>query len=147
MASSTPWGLAVMGGKQAEPNFRQVASATANQHKPSTSKIDPKIIKNQCPRNKHTHTQNAVFTPYSAESIALICFKRQSQCSPVGLLKTPMAVLQLGSQRPQVAPSTWVAPGAQVVGDVRLGEEVSVWFNCVLRGDDSYVEVGGLALQ
>eukprot|EP00913_Durusdinium_trenchii_P000480 g440.t1 len=48
----------------------------------------------------------------------------------------------LGSWRPRVPRSTWLAPGAQVVGDVRLGEEVGVWFNCVLRGDDSFIEVG-----
>lgn len=29
----------------------------------------------------------------------------------------------LGAQRPRVPRSTWLAPGAQVVGDVRLGEE------------------------
>ena len=53
-------------------------------------------------------------------------------------------VLPLGRCRPRIAKTAWVAPGAYVVGDVRLGDEVGVWFNCVLRGDDSYIAVGSL---
>ena len=53
-----------------------------------------------------------------------------------------MPISSLGSLTPRVSGSAWVAPGAQVVGDVRLGQDVGVWFNCVLRGDDSHIEVG-----
>jgi carbonic anhydrase/acetyltransferase-like protein (isoleucine patch superfamily) len=35
-----------------------------------------------------------------------------------------------------------VATGSHVVGDVWLGEESSVWFNSVLRGDVNYIRVG-----
>ena len=36
----------------------------------------------------------------------------------------------------------YVAAGAQLVGDVRLGEGASVWFNAVLRADDERIEIG-----
>ena len=36
----------------------------------------------------------------------------------------------------------FVAPGAQVIGRVRLGVEASVWFNAVLRGDNELIDVG-----
>ena len=36
----------------------------------------------------------------------------------------------------------YVAPGAQLIGDVRLGEGASVWFNAVLRADDDRIEIG-----
>jgi carbonic anhydrase/acetyltransferase-like protein (isoleucine patch superfamily) len=36
----------------------------------------------------------------------------------------------------------YIAPGAQLIGDVRLGDGVSVWFNAVLRADDDRIEVG-----
>lgn len=36
----------------------------------------------------------------------------------------------------------FVAPGAQLIGDVRLGEGASVWFNAVLRADDDFIEIG-----
>ncbi len=39
-------------------------------------------------------------------------------------------------------PSVWIAPGAVVVGDVHLAEDVSVWFNAVIRGDTETLTVG-----
>lgn len=44
--------------------------------------------------------------------------------------------------RPQIHETAWVAPGAQIIGDVVLGAESSVWYNCVLRGDVERIIVG-----
>lgn len=38
--------------------------------------------------------------------------------------------------------STVVLPGAVVVGDVRLGENCSIWYNAVLRADEAPIAVG-----
>lgn len=46
------------------------------------------------------------------------------------------------SKDPQVPPSAYVAPQATLIGDVRLGEQASVWPGCVLRGDINYIQVG-----
>ena len=43
---------------------------------------------------------------------------------------------------PQIHSSAWVAESAQVIGDVVIGEESSVWFNAVIRGDVNYIRVG-----
>jgi carbonic anhydrase/acetyltransferase-like protein (isoleucine patch superfamily) len=43
---------------------------------------------------------------------------------------------------PQVAASAFIAEGAQIIGDVHIGEHSSVWFNCVLRGDCYYIRIG-----
>lgn len=43
---------------------------------------------------------------------------------------------------PFVPNSCFVAPGAAVIGRVRLGEKVSVWFNAVLRGDNDDIVIG-----
>jgi carbonic anhydrase/acetyltransferase-like protein (isoleucine patch superfamily) len=51
-------------------------------------------------------------------------------------------LLPHGDAFPKVADSAWVAPGAYVVGDVRLGEESSVWYGAVLRGDTEPIRVG-----
>lgn len=51
-------------------------------------------------------------------------------------------LLPHGGRLPEVADSAWVAPGAFVVGDVRLGEESSVWYGAVLRGDTEPVTIG-----
>jgi carbonic anhydrase/acetyltransferase-like protein (isoleucine patch superfamily) len=36
----------------------------------------------------------------------------------------------------------YVAPGASVIGNVRFGAGASVWFNCVLRGDNDWIMLG-----
>jgi carbonic anhydrase/acetyltransferase-like protein (isoleucine patch superfamily) len=51
-------------------------------------------------------------------------------------------VLPHGDTFPQVPESAWVAPGAYVIGDVYLGEESSVWYGAVLRGDTEPIRIG-----
>ena len=51
-------------------------------------------------------------------------------------------LLPHGDASPQVAGSAWVAPGAFVIGDVHLGEESSVWYGAVLRGDTESIRIG-----
>lgn len=53
-----------------------------------------------------------------------------------------MAVYQLGEWQPDIAESAWVAESAQVVGRVTLEEDVSIWFNAVLRGDSEHLHIG-----
>jgi gamma-carbonic anhydrase len=43
---------------------------------------------------------------------------------------------------PRIDPSCYIAPGARVLGRVTLAREVSIWFNCVLRGDLAAIEIG-----
>ncbi|MFD0902563.1 gamma carbonic anhydrase family protein [Actinomadura sediminis] len=48
----------------------------------------------------------------------------------------------LGTDRPDIHPDAWVAPGAVVVGRVKLGRAANVWYGSVLRGDDEEIVVG-----
>ena len=43
---------------------------------------------------------------------------------------------------PAVHPEAWIAPGAVVIGSVRLGRAASVWYGAVLRADDEEIIVG-----
>lgn len=43
---------------------------------------------------------------------------------------------------PQVHPTAFIAPGAVLIGDVRVAEGASVWFGCVLRADMDRIEIG-----
>ena len=43
---------------------------------------------------------------------------------------------------PRIGARVFVAPNATVLGDVTLGDDVSIWFNCVLRGDVNAIEIG-----
>ncbi len=53
-----------------------------------------------------------------------------------------MAIYELDGHAPQMADSAWVADSAQVIGDVTLAEDVSIWFGSVLRGDTSNLRNG-----
>jgi carbonic anhydrase/acetyltransferase-like protein (isoleucine patch superfamily) len=43
---------------------------------------------------------------------------------------------------PRIHPSVFIAPGARIVGDVEIGEDSSVWFNVVIRGDVHFIRIG-----
>jgi len=36
----------------------------------------------------------------------------------------------------------WIAPDAQIIGKVRLEEDASIWFGCILRGDNEEILIG-----
>lgn len=43
---------------------------------------------------------------------------------------------------PKLGANTWIAPSADVVGEVTCGDECSIWFGCVVRGDVHYIKIG-----
>ena len=51
-------------------------------------------------------------------------------------------ILPFRNKKPKIHPSVFIAPGAQVIGDVRLDKGVSVWFTAVLRADIASIRVG-----
>lgn len=53
-------------------------------------------------------------------------------------------VYRLGAAAPELPPGGeyWIAPGAVVLGRVRLERNASVWFSAVLRGDNELIHVG-----
>jgi carbonic anhydrase/acetyltransferase-like protein (isoleucine patch superfamily) len=52
-------------------------------------------------------------------------------------------IYSLGDKRIETASDEWyVAPGASVIGQVRLGIAASIWFNCVIRGDSDWIVLG-----
>ncbi len=53
-----------------------------------------------------------------------------------------MAIYELKGIRPRIGRDVYVAEGARVIGDVQLGDEASVWFNAVLRGDYMPIRIG-----
>ncbi|MDD2926203.1 gamma carbonic anhydrase family protein [Rhodoferax sp.] len=53
-----------------------------------------------------------------------------------------MAIYELDGISPKVAESAWVADSAEVIGDVVLGDDVSIWFGVVARGDTDTIRIG-----
>ncbi|MFT3822105.1 MAG: gamma carbonic anhydrase family protein [Rubrivivax sp.] len=53
-----------------------------------------------------------------------------------------MGIYRLGEHAPRVAATAWVADSATVIGRVELAEGASVWYGCVLRGDNDWMRIG-----
>ena len=53
-----------------------------------------------------------------------------------------MAIYELDGAAPRISQSAWVADSAQVIGDVELADDVSVWFGSVIRGDCETIRIG-----
>ena len=53
-----------------------------------------------------------------------------------------MAIYELDGKAPKLGKGAWVADSAQVIGAVELGENASVWFGVVIRGDTEPIRIG-----
>jgi carbonic anhydrase/acetyltransferase-like protein (isoleucine patch superfamily) len=53
-----------------------------------------------------------------------------------------MAIYELDGVKPILGHNTWIAQSADVMGNVTLGDNASVWFGAVLRGDNEPIKVG-----
>ena len=53
-----------------------------------------------------------------------------------------MAIYQLDEHLPRIAASAWLADSAQVMGNVELDEDASIWFGAILRGDTEVLRIG-----
>ncbi len=53
-----------------------------------------------------------------------------------------MVIREVNGKHPQIPSDCFIADNATIVGDVVLGEECSVWFNAVLRGDVHSIQIG-----
>ena len=52
-----------------------------------------------------------------------------------------MPIFPYAGIHPRIHPTAFIAPGATVVGNVTIGEEASVWFGAVIRGDEPEHEI------
>jgi carbonic anhydrase/acetyltransferase-like protein (isoleucine patch superfamily) len=55
-----------------------------------------------------------------------------------------MSLFRLGDKHPRLPENDryFIAPGAVVLGDVRLGQDANIWFGAVLRGDNDPISIG-----
>lgn len=51
-------------------------------------------------------------------------------------------ILPYNNIHPAFGKNVFLAPNATIIGDVQLGDECSVWFNTVIRGDVNYIRIG-----
>ncbi|MDP2826091.1 MAG: gamma carbonic anhydrase family protein [Sulfuritalea sp.] len=53
-----------------------------------------------------------------------------------------MPIYSIGDRQPSLGRDVWIAPNATIIGDVRLGDNASIWWNAVLRGDNDTITIG-----
>ncbi len=53
-----------------------------------------------------------------------------------------MVLLEFEGKKPFVHPTSYISNTAIIIGDVRIKENASVWFNSVLRGDSNTIDLG-----
>ena len=57
-----------------------------------------------------------------------------------------MPVYEIDGKRPRIGAGTWVAPSADIIGDVEIGENCYVGFGAVIRGDFGIIKIGNQSL-
>lgn len=53
-----------------------------------------------------------------------------------------VSIITLNGKTPRIHESAFIAPGCRIIGDVEIGPGVSIWYNCVLRGDVNFIRIG-----
>ncbi|EIZ81103.1 transferase [Novosphingobium sp. Rr 2-17] len=56
--------------------------------------------------------------------------------------RTDITVAAIGGKVPRIHSSAFIAPGCRILGDVEIGPDVSIWYNCVIRADVNRVVIG-----
>lgn len=51
-------------------------------------------------------------------------------------------LISFKDKSPKIGQNVFIAQGAKVIGEVEIGDESSIWFNCVLRGDVNFIKIG-----
>tara|TARA_R110000868_G_scaffold371739_2_gene635452 strand:- start:995 stop:1606 length:612 start_codon:yes stop_codon:yes gene_type:complete len=53
-----------------------------------------------------------------------------------------VSVIPFNGKAPLIHPSAFIAPGCRIIGDVEIGEDASIWYNCVIRADVNHIRIG-----
>jgi gamma-carbonic anhydrase len=53
-----------------------------------------------------------------------------------------VSIISINGKAPQIDDSAFIAPGCRIIGDVTIGPESSVWYNCVIRAEVNRIIIG-----
>ena len=51
-------------------------------------------------------------------------------------------IYEFNGIKPTIAKTAFIAPSAEIIGDVKIGENTSIWFQTLIRGDVNYIRIG-----
>lgn len=53
-----------------------------------------------------------------------------------------VSLIAIHGKAPRIHDSAFIAPGCRIIGDVEIGPDASVWYNCVIRADVNRIVIG-----
>ena len=53
-----------------------------------------------------------------------------------------ITLVPINGKAPRIHSSAFIAPGCRIIGNVEIGPDASVWYNCVIRGDANRIVIG-----
>jgi gamma-carbonic anhydrase len=56
--------------------------------------------------------------------------------------RTDITIAAINGHGPRIHPTAFIAPGCRIIGNVEIGPEASVWYNCVIRADVNRIVIG-----
>jgi len=57
-------------------------------------------------------------------------------------MRTDITIAAIHGKAPRIHDSAFIAPGCRIIGDVEIGPDVSIWYNCVIRADVNHIVIG-----
>jgi gamma-carbonic anhydrase len=60
----------------------------------------------------------------------------------VTIHRPDVSIITLNGKAPHIADSAFIAPGCRIIGDVTIGPESSIWYNCVVRAEVNRIVIG-----
>lgn len=58
------------------------------------------------------------------------------------MTRNDITIAAIHGKTPRIHDSAFIAPGCRIIGDVEIGPDVSIWYNCVIRGDVNRIVIG-----
>ena len=56
--------------------------------------------------------------------------------------RTDITLAAINGKAPRIHSSAFIAPGCRIIGNVEIGPDASVWYNCVIRADVNRIVIG-----
>jgi gamma-carbonic anhydrase len=56
--------------------------------------------------------------------------------------RSDISIISLNGKTPRIHDSAFIAPGCRIIGDVDIGPQASIWYNCVIRADVNRITIG-----
>ena len=58
------------------------------------------------------------------------------------MTRTDITIVSIRGHTPKIHESAFIAPGCRIIGNVEIGPDASIWYNCVIRGDVNLIRIG-----